>query len=132
MGRQAILCVDDERIILDSLKAQLKNNFGRTYNYEFAESGEEALEIIEELIDDETEVLIILSDWLMPGMKGDELLVKIHERYPQVSKVMLTGQADEKAINRAKSDANLHGFLEKPWDEKELINVIKSGLDIDE
>lgn len=132
MGRQAILCVDDERIILDSLKAQLKNNFGRTYNYEFAESGEEALEIIEELIDDETEVLIILSDWLMPGMKGDELLVKIHERYPQVSKVMLTGQADEKAISRAKSDANLHGFLEKPWDEKELISVIKSGLDIDE
>ena len=70
-----IVCVDDEKIVLDSLNSQLTRNFGKNFNYEFAESAKEALEIIEELhkADDEM-IYVVISDWLMPGMKGDELL----------------------------------------------------------
>ncbi len=128
MSKPVILCVDDEVVVLNSLKIQLKNEFGNDYLYEVAESADEALEIIDELEEDETEILVIVSDWLMPGTKGDEFLIKVHQKHPKVIKVMLTGQADEAAIERAKEQASLHCCLQKPWSGKELIETIKSGL----
>jgi len=128
MSDAAILCVDDEIVVLDSLKIQLKKEFGDTYLYEMAESADEALEVIEELEDENIKVLVIVSDWLMPGMKGDELLIQVHKKFPKIIKVMLTGQADEDAIERAQNQANLHRCLYKPWDGKELIETIKAGL----
>jgi len=129
MSRKAIICVDDEKIILQSLKAQIKKHFGNRYLYEFAESGGEAWEVIEELSDDDVEILVIVSDWLMPDMKGDELLIQVHQRFPDIVKVMLTGQADQKAIERTREQANLHSCLHKPWDEQELINTLSAGLE---
>ena len=73
-------------------------------------------------------MIILVSDWLMPAMKGDEFLIQVHQRFPNVIKVMLTGQADEAAIERAKSEANLHSCISKPWSVTELIETIKSGL----
>ncbi len=128
MGKKAILCVDDESMILDSLKEQIENRLGDEYIYETAENAEEGLEVIEELVEDGTEVLIIVSDWLMPGIKGDEFLVEVHKRFPGIVKVMLTGQAQQEAIDNAKNNANLHACLFKPWAEDDLINTIKSGL----
>ncbi len=130
--KQAILCVDDDRIILNSLKTQLKSAFGNTYAYEMAENGEDALELIEELSEDGSDenIVVIISDWLMPGMKGDEFLIKIHEKFPGIVTVMLTGQADEEAIQRAQKHANLHACVLKPWVEDELIQTIKSGLNL--
>ena len=128
MPRAVILCVDDEVVILKSLEIELQAAFGDTYLYEFAESGDEALEIIDELNDEEVQLLIIVSDWLMPGMKGDELLIKVHQNYPRIHKVMLTGQADEQAVDRAKQYANLYRYLQKPWNSQELIETIRSAL----
>lgn len=128
MTEQAILCVDDEAIILESLKEQLKRKFGSTYLYEIAESVSEAWEIIEDLVQDKIEILIIISDWLMPEIKGDEFLIAVHKRFPQVVTVMLTGQADELAIKRATEQANLYRCLYKPWNEDELVEVISSAL----
>lgn len=128
MNKPVILCVDDEKVILDSLKIQLKKEFQDTYLYEAAESADEALEIIEELQEDEVTILVIVSDWLMPGMKGDEFLIEVHKRFPKIIKIMLTGQADEDAIEKAKKYANLYSFLHKPWNSEDLIDNIKSGL----
>ncbi len=129
MGKKVILCVDDEKMILTSLRDQLSNRFGNKYEYEFAESGDEALEVIEELNESGLEILIIVSDWLMPDMKGDELLVRVHQKFPSIVKVMLTGHANEEAIDRAKKEANLHRCLYKPWSEEELIETLVSGLE---
>ena len=128
MSKAVILCVDDERMVLDSLRTQLSSSFGNTYIYEAAEDGEEALDLIQELNEDDVSIVVIISDWLMPGMKGDELLIRIHEQFPKVVKIMLTGQADEVAVNRAKKFANLHCCVSKPWSEAELLEAIKSGL----
>jgi len=130
MKKGAILCVDDESIILESLKEQLENELGHKYIYETAESADEAFEVLEELIDEDIDVLIILSDWLMPGTKGDEFLIKVHQHFPGIVKVMLTGQATPEAIEKAREEANLHAVLGKPWSESELINVIKEGLQL--
>ncbi|MBD1828179.1 response regulator [Microcoleus vaginatus GB1-A2] len=128
MSKPVILCVDDERMVLDSLRTQLAAEFGNAYTYEGAEDAEEALDVISELYDEESHVIVIISDWLMPGIKGDELLIRIHKQYPHIIKIMLTGQADEVAIDRAKKQANLHSCLSKPWLESDLLETIKSGL----
>lgn len=127
-NKKVILCVDDEKTILTCLKAQLKKHFNKDYTYECAESAIEALEILQELTEDGAKVMVIVSDWLMPQMKGDELLVQVHQRFPNISKVMLTGQADEDAIERARREANLHYCLRKPWSEQELIEILESSL----
>ena len=128
MSKKTIIFVDDEKIILQSLKAQIKKHFGNQYTYEFAESGEEAWEIIQELHKEGAQILLIVSDWLMPNMRGDELLIQIHQKFPEIIKVMLTGQADHTAIERTRKEANLHSCLQKPWSEHELIETLQSGL----
>lgn len=128
MCEKVILCVDDERIVLDSLKKQLSNYYGDQYLYEIAENADDAFEVIEELEDEGLKILIIVSDWLMPGLKGDEFLVKVHQRFPEIVKVMLTGQANNEAIERARRDADLFACIYKPWSEHELIDTINSGL----
>lgn len=129
MSNKAILCVDDERIVLVSLRDQISKHFGSRYRYEFAESVEEAWEVIEELNLDEVKILIIVCDWLMPGMRGDEFLIQVHERFPEIVTIMLTGQADEAAIERARQYADLHAYIPKPWSEATLVAAIESGLE---
>lgn len=128
MLNSAILCVDDEAVILDSLKEQLKRRFGDRYIYEVAESAQEAWEVIEELQMDEVNIIVIVSDWLMPGIKGDEFLAQIHQKFPNVVTIMLTGQADEEAIDRARQQANLYACLHKPWTEEDLARTISAAL----
>ncbi|MDY6937378.1 MAG: response regulator [Cyanobacteriota bacterium] len=125
----AILCVDDERIILMSLRDQIDRHFGRQYRCELAESAEEALEVLDELNEDGISTLVIISDWLMPGMKGDELLIQVHKQFPEIKKILLTGQADKAAIDRTRKYAGLHRYLTKPWDEETLVSVIASRLE---
>lgn len=127
MNKPVILCVDDEPDILNTLKIQLKNEFKNDYFYELAESGDEALDLLKDF-QEEVQVIVVISDWLMPGIKGDELLIKVHQKYPKIIKVMLTGQADAAALQRAVQEANLYCCLYKPWKSKELIETIKSGL----
>ena len=124
----AILCVDDEPVILTSLSEQIRSHFGKRFSYETALDAEEALEVLDELCKEGIKTIVIVSDWLMPGIKGDELLVQIHKRFPNTIKVMLTGQADCKAIERAKREANLYSYLQKPWSRDELVQVLEAGL----
>jgi DNA-binding NtrC family response regulator len=128
MTDTAILCVDDEVMILKSLEIELQAAFGSKYLYELAESAEEALEIMEELDEEGLQLIIIISDWLMPGMKGDEFLINVHQKYPHIIKIMLTGQATEEAIERARKYANLYYCFAKPWKSRELVNTIQSAL----
>lgn len=130
MYKPVILCVDDEPVVLESLEIELKRTFGKKYQYEFAESAEEALEIIEELDHDASTILVLISDWLMPGIKGDEFLIQVHKKFPKIIKVMLTGQADSAAIQRAREQADLYRCLYKPWRREDLIEIINAGLTI--
>ena len=132
MDKKVILCVDDEKFILDTLRTQIINNYGSDYECEIAENAEDAMELIDEFQEDEQFVIVIVSDWLMPGTKGDEFLINIHKRYPKIVKVMLTGQADADAIERTTKEADLHRCLQKPWTEEELIETIESGLNKNE
>ncbi|MFB8788490.1 MAG: response regulator [Potamolinea sp.] len=128
MSNLAIICVDDETVILESFTEQLKRRLGNDYEIEAAESGEEALEIVEELQAEGIEIALVISDQIMPGKKGDELLSEIHARYPKTLKIMLTGQADAQAVGNAINSANLYRYIAKPWDENDLILTVKEAL----
>ena len=128
MSKPAILCIDDEKIILDSLRTQIRTEFHGKYLTEFAESPEEAFEVLEELNESNINVLVVISDWLMPEMRGDEFLVKVHKKFPNTVKIMLTGHVEETAIENAKENANLYACLSKPWSKDDLINTIKNGI----
>ncbi len=123
----AILCVDDEEIILRSLSQDLSRQF-KDYSIELAQNAEDALEILDELSLEGIKVLVIVSDWLMPGMKGDEFLIKAHKKFPKVIKMLLTGQADERAIKNAQLNADLKCTFSKPWDSSELVSKIKEEI----
>uniref|UniRef100_UPI003217A459 response regulator n=1 Tax=uncultured Draconibacterium sp. TaxID=1573823 RepID=UPI003217A459 len=127
--KKAIVCVDDENIILESLGEQIRNIFGNEFIYEMAENAEEGMEVIKELSEESIEVLVIVSDWLMPGKKGDEFLIEVHKQFPRTVTIMLTGQADETAIQNAIKNANLHAYLSKPWSANDLEKVIRTGLE---
>ncbi len=126
--RGLILCVDDEALVLETVITQLEKEFGDHYDIEAAESGEDALEILQELEGEGYIPLVIISDWLMPGMKGDDLLIKVHQSYPQTITILLTGQAPQEAIQHAKKAANLFEYIGKPWDLSELMQSVKKGL----
>ncbi|MBD3306370.1 response regulator, partial [candidate division KSB3 bacterium] len=123
-----LLCVDDEEMILRSLKRELNDELGKEYLIETAEGGKDALDLFTELVDDGYEIPVVISDHIMPGMKGDELLQRIHERSPDTLKVMLTGQADMEAVTNAVNTANLYRYIAKPWEKTDLILTVKEAL----
>ena len=128
MTKPYIICVDDDKSILISLKAQLNHYLDKDFQFEFAECAEEAWEVINELKASDKAIAVIISDWIMPRIKGDEFLISVHEKYPEIVKLMLTGHAEEDAIKRATKDANLVACLGKPWDIDELINIIRTNV----
>lgn len=128
MEKGILLCVDDEIIVLTALKDQLRRAFGNDFVIDVAESAEEALELLDELAEQGHTLLVIVSDWMMPGMKGDEFLIEAHKRFPSVLKIMLSGQAETAAVDRARRDAGLHDFLAKPWSAETLVESINQGL----
>ncbi len=127
--KKAIICVDDEKIIILSLVEQLKERFGSKYIYETAMSADEALMVIDELVGNSVNVILVISDWLMEGMKGDEFLIKVKELYPGTLNIMLTGQAPKEAIENTERQGALTAYMEKPWNKEELMNKISELLE---
>ena len=126
MSKDFILCVDDEQAVLNQLSAQLTRRFGATHVVECAESAEEALALIPEL-SAQGEVQLVICDQVMPGMKGDRFLAIVNRQWPEVMKVLLTGQAGLASAIYAINNAGLHRYVEKPWEAEDL-NLTVEGL----
>ncbi|HBE50767.1 MAG TPA: diguanylate cyclase, partial [Cyanobacteria bacterium UBA11369] len=82
MFKGAIVCVDDQKLVLIGLRDQLIRLVGDEYAIQLAESGKEALEILAELEREGMEIPLVICDQIMPKMRGDELLIALHARYP--------------------------------------------------
>jgi len=128
MNELAIICVDDEPAILDSLDIEIKNVVGEDYVIEMAENGEDALELYEELSENGHEIALVISDYIMPGIKGDELLKRFHTLSPKTITIMLTGQADLSAVGNAIKYANLYRYIAKPWQTEDFKLTITNAL----
>jgi signal transduction histidine kinase len=122
-----ILCVDDDPSVLVALRAVL-GKMGDDFSVEIAEDGAEALEIEEELRERGRELAVVISDFIMPGIRGDDLLVQFHARNPDTVKIMLTGQSEFEGVKKAINHANLYRFLEKPFNNDDILLTVKSAF----
>ena len=117
-----IVVVDDEKIVTSAFKTLLKvEGFG---NAHFFNNPEEALEFLKSNTPD-----LVISDFLMPEMNGLEFLSEVKKMYPEVSKILLTGYADKENAIRAINEVGLYRYIEKPWDNDDLILNIRNGIE---
>ncbi|HOX11719.1 MAG TPA: response regulator [Spirochaetia bacterium] len=121
---EAILCVDDEGIILLHLVMLLKRRYGDRYRYERASDAAEGLAVVERLESEGARLSILISDWLMPGISGDEFVRSLHETRPKLRSILVSGKSDEDEIRRLCEEAGLAGFLSKPISSEELFALI--------
>ena len=129
MESNAILCVDDEDILLFALENELRAAFGDRFLYETAPGAEQALAMIERLAEEGVRTALVISDWLMPGMKGDEFLMIVRDRHPDTKVILMTGHAEEEAIAKVLGDGRVLAVLRKPWKSGELKRLIEDSLD---
>ena len=116
-----VLCVDDEANILSSLKRLFRPT---GYRLLTANSGEEALALMEkEAVD------LIISDMRMPGLNGAQVLAASRERWPDTVRILLTGFADMASTIEAINNGQLHRYIAKPWDDNEVLLVVREGLE---
>jgi CheY-like chemotaxis protein len=124
MKKLAILAVDDEKIILDSIKIQIEKNFSHKFIFDYADNPEEALEVIDELIKEDISLLLVISDYMMPGMTGEEFAIKVKSKIKNANILILTGHmSQEKGLDLMKKNIVLK-VMQKPWREDLLIDFI--------
>jgi CheY-like chemotaxis protein len=118
---KSILVVDDEPQILSALKRALRN---QRYSVLFANDGGEALEILKQ-----HEVALILSDYMMPGISGTELLTQAEKIQPNTIRIILSGHSDFQTVMQSIKEGVVHKFLAKPWSNDVLIDQINKALE---
>lgn len=122
-----ILFVDDEYYVLQTLKAILRRDF-TDHELLFAQNGKEAIELLASIPEIQETRLLVFSDWLMPGIKGDDLLVQIADLYPHCTNFLLSGMINREPPQDIFQRARIEKIIEKPWDNQSLISLIKSHL----
>ncbi|MEO1590674.1 MAG: hybrid sensor histidine kinase/response regulator [Cyanobacteria bacterium J06632_22] len=126
--KPVVVCIDDDPTILDSLQYELSSVLMDNYELETATGGEEALDLMGELLEEDCSIALVVSDYVMPDIRGDEVLQHLHEVSPQTLKIMLTGQATLEGVTNAVNRAKLYCYIAKPWQPEELRNVIEEAL----
>ncbi len=118
---RTVLFVDDEKPILRALERMyLERDDLRCL---FASSGQEALDIMER-----EEVWVVVSDYLMPGMRGIELLSKVKARWPNIFRIMMTAYADLSIAIDAINKSEAFRFVTKPWNNQELMETVDEAV----
>lgn len=115
-----ILFVDDEIFILQSLKIVARKLNAEIY---CASSAKEALDFLAT-----TDVNIVVSDMSMPEINGIEFLSEVAERYPETIRIMMTGYGEAKVVLAALNQGRVWGFIEKPWDNQQLLQTLNQAL----
>ena len=128
MKNQVIICVDDESTVLKSLSREIYTALGKEYYLEIAESGQEALETLEESLANGDKIPVVIADYIMPSMKGTELLERVHALSPHTRTILLSGYATVHGIAYAVNNAGLYRFIAKPWQHEGLVRTIREAL----
>lgn len=119
--KYTILYVDDEESNLNIFK----NTFRRDYNVLVANSAQTGLELLKtEKVD------LILTDQRMPEIDGVTFLKQTINQFPNLNRILITGYTDFDALCNAVNDAKIFQYIQKPWVEGQLRNVIEKALEV--
>ena len=117
--KPVLLCVDDDPDVLRAVARDLRRQYGDGYRVLRADSGEAALQAVDELVAGGQPIALVLSDQRMPRMDGVGLLSQVADRAPAAKRVLLTAYADTDAAISAINDSRVDYYLLKPWDPPE-------------
>lgn len=123
-----MIAVDDDTIILNVLINHLKRFLPADIQLIAVDNPQSALEECQNVMSAEAELVLIISDYLMYPMKGSDLLIQVSNIAPKCKKIMLTGQADVKAVAEVINNTGLFHFIEKPWYPKDLELTILEAI----
>jgi DNA-binding NtrC family response regulator len=118
----SIMIVDDEEMVITSIKAFLQ--LETEYDIHGFTDPEEAVRFAAQ-----NPVDVAVSDYLMPKMNGIQFLSRVKETQPEASRVLLTGHADKQSAIQAINQVSLFQYLEKPWENSQLLLVVQSGAE---
>jgi DNA-binding NtrC family response regulator len=120
--KPTIVIVDDEDMVLTSLRSFL--SLETEYNVQTFLSAHKALEYVEN-----NDINLVISDYLMPEMDGMTFLSKVRAIQPEVPRIILTGYADKENAIKAINEVGLFQYIEKPWDNNDILIILRNGLD---
>jgi DNA-binding NtrC family response regulator len=122
LSNSTVVVVDDEEIVLTSLSSLLA--IETNYQVKAFKSPLEALEYIKK-----KQVDLVVSDYLMPEMDGLSFLSRVKQLQPEVPRIILTGYADKENAIKAINDVGLFQYIEKPWDNNDMLLIFRNALE---
>ncbi|ROV60025.1 response regulator [Vibrio ponticus] len=142
MDKLNVICVDDQREVLSAVLQDLEP-LAEWLNIEDCESADEVLALMDELDSEGEYIALLVSDHVMPGKTGVELLTEVSRdrRFSKTKKILLTGQATHSDTIQAINTAGINQYFEKPWQAEQLLEAVTrlateyifdSGLDYTE
>ncbi|MCS7189589.1 MAG: hybrid sensor histidine kinase/response regulator [Bacteroidia bacterium] len=114
-----ILIVDDEPAVVEALTAQL---MPLSVWIEGTYAAEEAMHLLSQ------EPAVIIADYLMPGMRGDDFLIEAHKKVPEARLILLTGQAGAENVGKIINHARLFRYVSKPWEVEDIRLTVREAL----
>jgi two-component system, sensor histidine kinase and response regulator len=117
---KAVLYIDDEEKNLTSFRSV----FRKEYKIYVAQSAQEGIELMEK-----HPIHLVITDQRMPNMTGVEFLERIVDKYPDVTRIILTGYSDVEAIIQAINKGRVYRYITKPWRKEELKETIDNALE---
>jgi response regulator RpfG family c-di-GMP phosphodiesterase len=120
--RSTVLVVDDEPAVTASVTALLELETSHTVLAETSPTRALALAKRHPLD-------LVVSDFLMPELDGIAFLLEIRRLYPESTLILLTGYADKENAIRAINEVGIFQYVEKPWENDDLLTIVRTGLD---
>lgn len=129
MSKIYIICIDDQPEVLNALEQDL-SEFEELLNIEVCDTGKEALELIESIDSDGDYLGIVISDQVMPGLTGVDVLSELHKdsRFTDTQKILLTGLATHQDTIDAVNAGGLDYYIQKPWSRSMIVDTVKKAL----
>lgn len=120
--RPTVVIVDDESMVVTSIKAFLELD-GEFDVHTFMDPAEAEQFFAGHQVD------VVVSDYRMPQMNGLDLLKRLKAVQPEASRVLLTSREDANGVIDAINQISLFQYIEKPWDNEQLVLVVRSGIE---
>ena len=120
--KASVLIVDDEEMVITSVRAYLQ--LETDYEILGFTEPEQAIKHMEK-----NQVDIAVSDYLMPRISGIQFLGRAKQLQPEASRVLLTGHADKQSAIQAINEVGLYQYVEKPWENAQLLLIIQNGIE---
>jgi len=119
--KPSLLFVDDEKNILSSLKRLFRSE---GYTIHLANSGAQGLELL-----DKEKIDLVISDMRMPEMNGAEFLEKVANKWPKVTRILLTGYSEVSATIDAVNKGSIYKYISKPWEDNDIKLTVRNALE---